>query len=416
MKTSNGAEEPTEAPHEATGPLAAFRVPHFLPLWISNLVQFMAGQVQGFALQWLVTELTPSRTLLGLVGFAQGSTMTLASPLAGVAADRFAKRHILVVGRIALAGLVMFVAWLVYAELIAIWHIVALAIVGGGIGALMQPASQTYVYDVVGRERVQNAVALNSAGTGAAQMLGPALAGVLLAAVGTVGTFVSAAAGALLAAALLALIPVLGRNESPRQVSVLRDLREGLRFVASHPPVLLTLVVCAMAFFNGALFGMRPIFARHVLEVGSVGYGMMAGASGLGVVAGGVVATLLPRFRQPGIVIAVSMLGFSTCIFLYAFAFSYQYILAVEFASGVFGQLWNVATFAGLQMAVPEEMRGRVISLVFMAVQLAAVGQLGVGVLADRLGDQIAMGIFGLIPMLVLIAILLFGHRTLRAL
>ncbi len=400
----------------AGSPLAAFRVPNFLPLWLSNLLQFLSAQVQGLTLQWLVTELTASRTLLGLVGFVQGTVVAGASPVAGVAVDRFSKRNLLVCCRLALAGVVLVMAFLVYTGLITIWHIIGLSVVAGLITALMQPASQTYVFDIVGPDHVQNAIALSSTGTGAAQMLGPALAGGLIAAVGIVGTLVSAAAGVLIAAGMLALIPVLGTGERSGGASAIRDLRDGFRYVAAHPPLLLCLVACSMAIFNGALHSMRPIFARHVLEVGSVGYGMMAGAAGVGTVFGAVGATVLPRLRFPGMLIALSMLGYSLCIFLYSFAFSFEYVLVVEFGTGIFGQLWSVSTFSGLQMSVPESMRGRVLGMVFMVVQLSAVGQLFVGALADAVGDQLAMGIFGFVPIVVLVTILGLGHRTLREL
>jgi hypothetical protein len=100
-------------------------------------------------------------------------------------------------------------------------------------------------------------------------------------------------------------------------------------------------------------------------------------------------------------------------VFLYSFAFSFTYILVIEFMNGLSGQMWNVATFAGLQLAVPEAMRGRVISLVWMVVQLAPIGNLLVGALADAVGDQLALGIFGAIPVVVLSLLLLFGWSTL---
>ena len=97
-------------------------------------------------------------------------------------------------------------------------------------------------------------------------------------------------------------------------------------------------------------------------------------------------------------------------------AFSYVYILAVEFAMGAFSQVWNVSTFSGLQMAVPDAMRGRVVSLVFTLVMLAPIGALFCGMLADATSDQTALGIFGIVPAILLIGILTFGHRQLRAL
>jgi len=398
-----------------TRPLAAFRLPYFPAYFLSNLLQYVSGQLQAFTLQWLVTELTTSRTLLGTVGFVQGASVTLALPAAGVASDRYPKRHLLVIGRVGLAAIVLVMALMVHTGWIAMWHIIVLAIAGGLFSALMQPASQTYVFDLVGRENVQNAIALNSIGTGAAQMLGPALAGVTIAAIGIVGTFVSAAAGALVATGMLALIPVLGRSPHAPRSSPWNELRESLAYVRQHPPVLLALIACSMAVFNGALYSMRPIFARHVLEVGSQGFGMLAAASGVGTLLGAAIATMLPM-RRPGLAIAATMLGFATCLLLYSFAFSFAWVLGVELASGLIGQLWNVAAFSGLQLAVPEEMRGRIMSLLMIVVQTAPLGQLFVGVLADAVGDQLAMGIFGAVPMVVLTLLLTFGWRQLREL
>ena len=171
-----------------------------------------------------------------------------------------------------------------------------------------------------------------------------------------------------------------------------------------------------MAFFNGALAAMRPVFARHVLEVGSQGMGVMAASAGLGNLLGALFATRLPDFRRPGLAITLGMLGFATSIVLYSLAFSLPYVLGVEFLAGVFAQLWQISTFAGLQMAVSEEMRGRVMGLVFTTAQLAQVGGLFVGRLADAIGDQAAMATFGAIPVALLILVLVFGRRSLAEL
>ncbi|MGH0030954.1 MAG: MFS transporter [Myxococcota bacterium] len=388
--------------------LGVLGLPHFRALWSSSLLQFLAMQIHLFTLQWLVTELTASRTLLGLLIAIQGATVALFSPIGGVATDRFAKRSLLAGTRVSAAVLVLGLAALLHADRIALPILFAAAAFGGLISAMSQPATQAYVFDVVGSENTQPAVALNSAGIGLGQMAGPALAGVLIAGGGIVGSWTAAAAGLLLAAALLAAIPVRGRATGRRRAPW-RELREGFAYVVAHPPVWLALLACAMAFFNGAIFAMRPVFARHVLGVGSEGMGVMAASAGLGTLLGAIVATALPDFRRPGLAIAFSMLAFSGCVLLYAFAFSYPYVLTVEFASGLAAQLWQISTFSGLQLAVPEHLRGRVVGMVFMVAQLAQVGGVFVGALADRVGDQVAMGVFGAIPMTLLIALITFG-------
>jgi MFS family permease len=391
------------------------RVDGFGALWSSNLLQFFALQVHLFTLQWLVTELTASRALLGLVIAIQGTTVALFSPLGGVAVDRFAKRSLLAFTRLGAMALIAVLTALWLGGGLALPHLFVAAACSGLFNAIGQPATQAYVFDVVGPEKTQSAVALNSAGIGLGQMAGPALAGVLIAAGGIVGSWSVAAVGLACAAGLLLAIPVPGRSRGERHAP-LRALREGFAYVLAHPPVLLALVACVMAFFNGAIFAMRPVFARHVLGVGSEGMGAMAACAGLGTLLGALVAAGLPAFRRPGLAIAFSMLAFSVCVLLYAFAFSYPYVLAVEFGSGLAAQLWQISTFSGLQTAVPEQMRGRVVGMVFMVAQLAQVGGFFVGALADRVGDQLAMGLFGAIPTLALIGLIALGHRQLARL
>jgi MFS family permease len=123
--------------------------------------------------------------------------------------------------------------------------------------------------------------------------------------------------------------------------------------------------------------------------------------------------SMMPRFRYIGLWITGGMLGYAVCLLAYSFAFSLGYLLFVEFLLGATGQIWNVTVMAGLQLAVPERMRGRVISMVFMVAQLGFIGQPIVGALADRLGDQIALGIFGAIPSVVLLAVMLTRWRVL---
>jgi MFS family permease len=394
-----------------------FRIPHFFTLWSSNLIQFASAIVYTVLLGWLVTSLTESRTVVGLVGFVQGGVMLLASPLAGVAVDRLSKRRLLVVGRLGLAGVVAAIAVLVASGRIEIWHILVASLAAGLLMALTQPATQTYVFDVVRRQHLQSAVSLNAGATSVAHTAGPLVGGALVGAIGFVGAYVSAAAGLVLSALLLLSIPVMGRaDERASPAHWASDLRQGLAYVWTHPPVRLVLIACSLSVFNGAVTAMRPIFARHVLGVDSLGYGAMAGAAGLGGLVTAVAMAGLPSIRRPGPWIVASMLAFSLLIVLYAFAFSFEYILVIEFLSGAAAQIWMVSTFSGLQMAVPDDMRGRVVSLVFTVVMLAPVGGLFVGLLADTIGDRWALGIFGIIPATVLAGLLVGGYRSLRKL
>lgn len=413
-----GAPPDSEPPILAGGfaeTLRTFRLPYYARLWSSNLIQFVCFQVLFLAMQWLVTSLTPLRSAVGLVGFIQGGTIALASPAAGVVVDRQAKRHLIAIGRFGLAAVAMAVALLVLTESIAYWQLLGVSVVGGLLASVLGPATQTYVVDVVGRRRTQHAIALNAVGSSFGSMGGGAIAGVLVGGVGMVATYASASLGVVVAAILVLTIPIAGRTTRDRKhSSALADFREGFRYIRARPPLLLALLACAMAIFNGAITPMRPIFARHVLDVGPAEFGVMSAVHGIGTFAAAVSFTLFPPRRHLGVIIAGSMLAYASGLLLYSLAFSYAWVLGVECWLGFSGQLWNVAALTGFQLAVPEEMRGRVLSMVFTLAQLGFVGTLAVGALADVVGDQVALGIFGAIPTVLLAGILLFGWKTLQ--
>jgi MFS family permease len=411
------AVHPSESGSTGSGAgeaIRTFRLPYYGRLWTSNLIQFVCFQVLFLAMQWLVTSLTPLRSAVGLVGFIQGGTIALVSPAAGVVVDRKPKRGLIVIGRVGLATVAMTIGGLVWIEAISYWQILVISVVGGLLASVLSPATQTYVVDVVGRHRTQHAISLNAMGVSFGTMGGGALAGVLVGTVGMVATFVSASLGVVLAAIIVISIPIAGRTARGVRTSPWADLREGFAYVRDRPPLLLALLACAMAVFNGALGPMRPIFARHVLEVGPAEFGMMSAFHGVGTLVAAIAVTLYPLRRNIGLIIAGSMLAYASGLLLYAFAFSYAWVLIVEAWMGFAGQLWNVAALTGFQLAVPEEMRGRVLSMVFTLAQLGFAGALAVGALADMVGDQIALGLFGALPTLLLTGLLLFGWKTLK--
>ncbi|MBK7948339.1 MAG: MFS transporter [Deltaproteobacteria bacterium] len=403
----------TAEPHPV---LATFRLPFYARLWSSNLLQFICFQVLFLAMQWLVTSLSDLRSAVGLMGFVQGGTIALVSPVAGVIVDRASKRNLIVAGRIAMGSISLLVAFLIWSDQVAYWMLLSVSIIGGLVASVLGPATQTYVVDVVGRERTHEAISLNAMGTSFGTMGGGALAGVLVGVLGIVATYFSAAIGVLLAAALVVTIPMLGRSARPAERrSPWADLREGYAYVRERPPLLLALLACAMSLFNGALNPMRPIFARHVLEVGASGFGMLSAAHGVGTFVAALGVMLRPPHpRHVGLLIAGTMLGYAAGLVLYAFGFSFGWALGVEVWLGFTGQLWNVVAVVGFQLAVPEAMRGRVLSMVFTLAQLGFVGILGVGALADAVGDQLALGLFGAIPTILLTGLMAFGWKTLK--
>jgi len=411
---SEGAKTDGASSGGVADAIQTFRLPFYGRLWTSNLVQFICFNILFLAMQWLVTSLTELRTAVGLLAFIQGGTIALLSPMAGVIVDRQPKRNLIILGRLGLASVAMSIGLLVWWDVIAYWQLLVVSVVGGILASVLSPATQTYVVDVVGRNRTEHAISLNAIGSSFGTIGGGALAGVLVGAVGMVSTYLSAAAGVVIAALIVLTIPIQGQTKRSQATSPLQDLKAGFNYIRTHPPLILALVCCAMAFFNGAISPMRVVFARHVLEVGAESFGVMSGVHGVGTMIAALVVTLRPPSRNFGPLIAGTMLLYAVGLLLYSFAFSFAWVLAIEGLMGFAGQLWHICALIGFQLAVPEEMRGRVLAMVFTLAQLGFVGGLLVSGLADLAGDQLALSIFGAIPTLLLSGILIFGWKTLK--
>jgi MFS family permease len=394
--------------------VTTFRLPHYGALWSSNLIQFICFHVLFMAMQWLVTSLTDLRGGVTFLSAIQGASIALASPFAGVVVDRYPKRNLIILGRLGLAGVATTTALLVSAGVISYWYLIAIAVLGGMLASILSPATQTFVVDVVGRKRTDHAVTLNAIGSSFGTLGGAALAGVLIGAVGVVSTYFMAAAGVVISGLMVLRIPIGGRVERSERTSPLRDLKDGFAYVRGRPALLLALLACAMAVFNGAIGPMRVIFAKYVFEAGPAGFGAMSAVHGIGTMAAALYLTLRPPSKNFGLLITGTMFLYAVGILLYSFAFSFEYILAVELFLGIVGQMWHICAVVGFQLVVPAEMRGRVLSMVFTLAQLGFIGAGLVGPLADAVGDQLAVGIFGVIPTTLLALQLVFGWKILK--
>ncbi len=365
-------------------------------------------------MQWLVTGATESRTAVGLLGFAQGAVIMFASPAAGVLVDRYPKRRLLLLARCGMTGVFLAMGILAFRMDTPYVYVLLAAASIGLLVSFANPAAQTYVVDVVGHRNARHAVAMNAMGAALGQNGGPAMAGLMIAALSVAGAFFGLATlMAVSVAALWAIPATASPPPAPSRLSMAGSLVDGFSYMRRNSALMLVLLCCLMAFFNGAINPMRPIFARYVLEVGAEGLGGLSAAFSVGTVGTAALLMLYPPNRNFGLFIAGSMLVYALALLLYSFAFSYVYLLGVELVMGAASQLWHVAVFAGLQLSVAPEMRGRVLSIVFTFVQSSYIGVLAIGVLADRVGDQLALGIFGAVPTALLVLVLLFGWRTL---
>jgi len=380
-----------------TAPLGALAHRNFRLFFFGQGVSLIGTWMQNVAQGWLVYELTNSPFYVGLVSALGSLGVLLLSIYAGIVADR-TNKHRLVLATQALSMLPAFaLAALVWTNAVAVWHVAALAAFLGVVNAFDIPARQAFIVELVGKEDLMSAIALNSAAFNAARVLGPAVAGALI---GTLGVgicfFLNGASYCAVLAGLLAmrLPPYV---PAPRADSVWAGLREAVAFIRGDRRVsTLVLLVALLSIFGFPYLVMMPVFARDVLNQGAAGYGVMMASVGMGALVGALGVAVLARHIRKGATLIAAGGAFS--VLLLAFALSRVYLLSVALLALTGGMMIvnNALTNTTLQTVVPDYLRGRVMGFyAFVFVGMAPLGAFQMGTVAERLGAPWAVAAGG---------------------
>jgi MFS family permease len=329
--------------------------------------QFLAqvgSWMQTVAQSWLVLQLTNSAFLLGLMGTLQFGPVLLFSVFSGAVADRLPKRRILIATQATLGCQALLLAALAGSGVAEYWHIGVLAFTAGLANTIDMPARQSFVAEIVGRDDLVTAVALNSASFNAARIVGPAIAGLLIGQWGVVPAFVVNGAGFMVVIATLVTLRTEGRPLSTGGRSVLSEVAEGFRYVAGTARLRLVMgLLFAVSFtvFNFTVY--VPLFARNLLALGAEGFGFLMASLGVGAVSGALALGSL-RGSQPSL---AAMFGAATiaCAGLAAMAVVRHFWVAVAmlFVIGLSGTLLVAGCNTAMQLTAPDRLRGRVMSL-----------------------------------------------------
>ena len=372
----------------------AFQDRNYQLLWPANLLSYMSRWMQMTLLSWLVLVLTDSPWRVALVGFFGMAPMLILGLVGGLLADRLNRKRLLVSTQA--AGLT---ASLVMLTLLGLgwerfWHAYVVMAVSGASWALDMPSRRSLIHDMLGSSGVTNAVALDAIGMSASMMVGPALAGALITLVGVTGGYVAVTLAYV--AALTLLLRLRLRHSPPRAGSPARmrsELAVGLRYVIGHrtlrATVLVTLLMNLLLF---PYFHMVPVIARDVLHVGPALMGMLQSGSGLGSLAGAVVIASAVNIRHHGrLYMSGSIL---TMVALLLFSASRWYLASLP-ALVVLGL--GTAGFSTMQSSLvmlvsPEEMRGKALGVVSLAIGAAPLGALAMGAVASAVSPSFALG------------------------
>jgi MFS family permease len=345
---------------------------------------------------WLVYRLTGSSLLLGLVGFANQIPVFLLAPVGGMVADRQSRHRIVIVTQATAMLLALILSALTLLQIIQVWHVMTLAALLGVVYAFDIPARQAFIVDMVSADDLLNAIALNSSMVNSARILGPAIAGIMVAAIGEGWCFFANGVSyvAVLAGLILMAVPVRERLGS----AGLESIVEGFRFVTRTGPIRALLILLGVVSVTGMPYTvLMPIFADEVLHGGARGLGWLMGASGVGALAGTLTLAAKREARGLGKWITLASAGFGASMILFSLSRSFYLSMALLVPVGFSMMMQMASSNTLIQTMSPDALRGRVMavySMMFMG--MAPFGALIAGALASRLGAPATVVVGGL--------------------
>ncbi len=395
---------------------ASLRVPNYRRFAASNLVANTAVWMQRIAMDWLVLQLSGSVAAVGITVFMQFTPMLFFGLYGGVLADRYSKQRLLILTQSSAAALAALLAVLTLTGTIQVWHVYAISFTLGLVTVVDNPARQVFVNELVGPAYLRNAISLNSSIFQLGGLIGPALGGILITAVGGGWSFAINSAACVAVVLSLMTLDRSKLHASPAAPRGKGQLREGIRYVGRKPVIFWTVVmvaVLAVFAFNMPVF--LAAYANDVFKVGAQGYGVFNALVAAGALTGALASTRRTSVRLSMVVATAAALGIVQAAAGFApdeVAFS---LLLVGI--GVGNLLFITAANSLVQMSSNVQIRGRVISL-YILVLLGgqALGGPLMGWIVEALGPHTAMMISGLVPAAaaVVVALLIARHASLR--
>ena len=366
------------------------------------LVSFTGTWMQSTAQSWLIYRLTGSPWLLGLVAFAGQVPIFLLAPVGGVLADRHSRHRLIVLTQVLSMAQAIVLAALTLSDRVTVGAVITLAFSLGVINAVDLPARQSFMVELVSKEDLMNAIALNSSMITGARIIGPALAGLIVAWVGEGPCFLFNALSYLAIIAGLLAMRVAGREVGKPAGSALSDLKEGFHYTRRTRPVRAVLLLVAfVSIFGLSYLVLMPIFAEEILRGGARSLGTLLSAAGLGALGGAL--TLAARREASGLgrVVAVSVASLGLLLTLFSFSRSLYLSAALLVPIGFTLMLQVSASNTLLQTMVPDRLRGRVMSFYSMSLMgMAPFGSLLAGGVAARIGGPLTLRVGGLLCIL----------------
>jgi len=379
--------------------LRAFRHRNYRLFFGGQLISLTGTWMQSVAESWLVFRLTGSSALLGVSSFASLAPVFLFATVGGTIADRANRHRIIVITQTASMVLPLVLAALTFTNTVRVWHVLVLASCLGVVNAFDIPARQAFLVEMVGREDLMNAIALNSSMVNGARVVGPAVAGLLVAAIGEGWCFLLNGLSYIAVIAGLLMMEVPHRPRRRVRESAWRETIAGFQFVTRTAPVRALLILLGVISFAGMPYSvLMPVFAENILHGGARGLGLLMGASGLGALGGALSLVRRSGVRGLGRWVAVASGAFGLALIAFSSSriFWLSALLLIPVGASMMVEMASSNTL--IQAMVPNELRGRVMavySMMFMG--MAPFGALFAGSIAERFGAPETVAFGGLV-------------------
>ncbi len=378
---------------------ALVRHRNFRIYWFGALGSNIGTWMQTVAQAWLVYQLTGSAAMLGTVGFVQAVPAIFLSLVGGVLADRVERRTLMLATQTVAMWLAFLLGFLTLMHRVHIAHVIVIAFLAGIVNALNMPVRQGIISDLVPREDLQNAVAVNSAQFQTSRLLGPALAGVVLATFGPAWCFLLNGFSFLAVLVSLMVLDLPARTGGKPRGSMLSQAKAGIVYVTRQPPLgTLMLIAAVPAMFGMPYNTLMPIFAERILHVGARGLGLLMSAAGLGALLGALLVASLTGFHARGKLQLTCAVVFG--LMLVAFGISHNMVVSLILlvVAGATSMTYGSLNQTFIQTLAADEMRGRVLSVLTLTTfGVMPLGNLIGGLAAQRFGAPSVLIVGGLV-------------------
>lgn len=387
---------------------------NFRYYWSGQCISLVGTWMQSVSQSWLVLSLTKSPVLLGLIGTIQFTPVMLFSLFAGPLVDKFPKKKILIFTQTIFMVLAFILAFLTLTNKIKYYEILILALILGFINTIDMPTRQAYAIEIVGKEDLMNAIALNSATFNLARVIGPAIGGLMMAYVGAGYCFLINGISyiAVIYGLFMIKAPSYVRKKN-KNTNVLKEIGEGLKYIKENPILLETLfMVLVVGIFVFNFNVLIPVFTKNILHKGEKTYGLLLSALGAGSFLGAISVSLKSKRGPKKKTMMISAMTISVFLMLISFSNQYYLTMIFLFCTGIFNIYFSTTANSTLQMNSKDEYRGRVLSVYTLVFAGATpFGNMFAGITSGKFGADTSFFLSGILT-LTLISTLFFKFKN----